>query len=94
MYPSAGDDRRSCGILDGRSGRADAPDRRAGPSGRRAVSRDRRARRLDQSGPVEAAGAVDAQSRAHSSLENHRAGFPQLPQGIIIVMTEDENRKR
>jgi Integrase core domain len=27
-------------------------------------------------------------------LENHRAGFPLLPQGPILVMTEEENRKR
>jgi hypothetical protein len=43
---------------------------------------------------VEAAGAVDGQNTAHSSLENHRTGFPQLPQGIIIVMMKDEDRKR
>jgi hypothetical protein len=43
---------------------------------------------------MEAGGAVDAQSRAHNSLENQRAGFPQLPQLIIIVMTEQETRKR
>jgi len=43
---------------------------------------------------MEAAGAVDAQSRVHRSLENHRAGFPQLPQAVIIVMTEDRHPKR
>ena len=36
--------------------------------------------------PVEAAGAVDAQICAHSSLENQRASFPQLPQAIITLM--------
>jgi hypothetical protein len=44
----------------------------------------------DASRPVEAAGAVDAECSAHSSLENHKAGFPQLPQVVIIVMTEQE----
>jgi hypothetical protein len=43
---------------------------------------------------MEAAGAVDAESSAHSSLENQRAGFPQLPQAFLIVMTEEKNRKR
>jgi hypothetical protein len=33
--------------------------------------------------PVEAAGAVEAQNASTSSLENHRAGFPQLPQAFI-----------
>ena len=43
---------------------------------------------------MEAAGPVDAQSGAHRSLENQRAGFPQLPQALIVVMFEDKYRKR
>ena len=31
--------------------------------------------------------------RAHRSLEHHRAGFPQLPQGLITIMNS-EHRKR
>jgi hypothetical protein len=81
VHPSAPGDRRSWGMLDGR------------PEGIDASNPDRAACRGDAA-PVEAAGAVDAQSSAHSSLENHRAGFPQLPQGFNIVMTEEENRKR
>jgi hypothetical protein len=42
---------------------------------------------------VEAAGAVDGQNTAHSSLENHRTGFPQLPPGIIIVMKEEDQKR-
>jgi hypothetical protein len=37
---------------------------------------------------------MDAESGVHSSLENHSAGFPQLPQAFIIVVTEERNRKR
>jgi hypothetical protein len=34
--------------------------------------------------PMEAAGGADAKSRVHTSLENRRSGFPQLPQVFII----------
>jgi putative transposase len=44
--------------------------------------------------PMEAAGAVDAQNSAHRSLENPQAGFPQRPQDITIVMTEQQNSQR
>jgi hypothetical protein len=41
---------------------------------------------------MEAAGAVDAQNGAHSSLETTER-FPQLPQVLIIVMNKTEEPK-
>jgi hypothetical protein len=40
---------------------------------------------------VEAAGAVDAQIAPTSSLENHRAGFPQLPQRLFFFSFKNKN---
>ena len=43
---------------------------------------------------MEAAGAVDAQNAPTAPWETHRAGFPQLPQAIIVLgidMRSDPN---
>jgi len=43
---------------------------------------------------MEAAGPVDAQSGAHRAFENHKAGFQQLPQALLVAMLKEEDRKR
>jgi hypothetical protein len=39
---------------------------------------------------MEAAGAVDAKNAPTAPWKTHRAGFPQLPQAIIILANERE----
>jgi hypothetical protein len=39
-------------------------------------------------GPMEAAGAVDAQNAPTAPWKTHRAGFPQLPQAIIVLVID------
>ena len=45
-------------------------------------------------GPMEAAGAVDAESAPTAPSENPRTGFPQLPQGVIIWPLSGERSSR
>src|SRR2546430_2379796 len=40
-------------------------------------------------GPMEAAGAVDAKNAPTAPWKTHRAGFPQLPQAIIVKGQSD-----
>jgi len=49
---------------------------------RTCVSRRRRPSHDEE--PVEAAGAVDAEERAHRSLENYRTVFHELPQAVFL----------